>query len=423
MESGAVVARAVGSWIRFGTFELFWYRGEKGVLKQLADYVIDYYFPGVKTQVLAVPAPEKGERPKEKLLVPARMSSVQGANTANGNGNPSQGLGGGGDTAGTPPTVPTTTTTTTTTTTKSNAGTAGGLATSLATEGTTLGRSSAWKGSNASLLSTAPFQPALGRKLSVATRPNLQVKEERTQTGEVKSVVVEPYASGTMVDIELNIYARFFREVIRRTSITVAHWQAVGFCHGVLNSVGNFSYTVYLKSFEFRIRSFSFMFWSRLYLTLCLCLCRITCRFWVLPLIMDRLCSWTSTTHGPTAIYQVLFAARFFLVLSGSTLKWLLIDVDEVGRYRFEHQPKIALWNLSKLGRALVELVALDEDGNPQRSSESGPLVDGSDIIRQLLDLFEPMFVEKYTELMRKVSPNGETPTTHILFELFFFSD
>lgn len=33
-----------------------------------------------------------------------------------------------------------------------------------------------------------------------------------------------------------DVVERFFKEVVRRTAETAAHWQCVGFCHGVLNT-------------------------------------------------------------------------------------------------------------------------------------------------------------------------------------------
>lgn len=44
-ESGAIVCRAAPSWIRFGSFEIHYYREEWRELRQLVDYVIRYHFP------------------------------------------------------------------------------------------------------------------------------------------------------------------------------------------------------------------------------------------------------------------------------------------------------------------------------------------------------------------------------------------
>ena len=46
-EPGAVLARLARSHVRFGHFEHFFHRGEKEEVRQLADYVIGEYFPGL----------------------------------------------------------------------------------------------------------------------------------------------------------------------------------------------------------------------------------------------------------------------------------------------------------------------------------------------------------------------------------------
>jgi uncharacterized protein YdiU (UPF0061 family) len=45
VETAAVVTRMAPSFVRFGSFEFFFWRGENEALKQLADYVIDAFFP------------------------------------------------------------------------------------------------------------------------------------------------------------------------------------------------------------------------------------------------------------------------------------------------------------------------------------------------------------------------------------------
>jgi hypothetical protein len=47
MESGAILSRVAQSWVRFGTFELLWYRGEKVSLRKIVDYLIQNYFQRV----------------------------------------------------------------------------------------------------------------------------------------------------------------------------------------------------------------------------------------------------------------------------------------------------------------------------------------------------------------------------------------
>ncbi|KAJ3054366.1 hypothetical protein HK102_011532, partial [Quaeritorhiza haematococci] len=43
-ETGAVVCRLAPTWIRFGSFELFSWRGDVENLRLLADYVIEHHF-------------------------------------------------------------------------------------------------------------------------------------------------------------------------------------------------------------------------------------------------------------------------------------------------------------------------------------------------------------------------------------------
>lgn len=47
-EKGAVVLRMSPSWVRFGTFEYFYYSGKHDKLEQLADYVLNQTFPHLK---------------------------------------------------------------------------------------------------------------------------------------------------------------------------------------------------------------------------------------------------------------------------------------------------------------------------------------------------------------------------------------
>lgn len=95
-------------------------------------------------------------------------------------------------------------------------------------------------------------------------------------------------------------YLAFFREVVARTAFLVAHWQAVGFAHGVLNT-DNMS-----------IRG-------------------------------DTL------DYGPYGFMEE-FDPGFICNHS-----------DEGGRYAFDQQPKIAFWNLAALGQALLTLISVDD--------------------------------------------------------------
>ena len=44
-ETGAIVTRLAPSFLRFGSFEVFFYRGQKDALKTLADFALAHYFP------------------------------------------------------------------------------------------------------------------------------------------------------------------------------------------------------------------------------------------------------------------------------------------------------------------------------------------------------------------------------------------
>lgn len=91
-------------------------------------------------------------------------------------------------------------------------------------------------------------------------------------------------------------YANLLRQVTTRTATLMAHWQAVGFCHGVMNT-DNMS---------------------------------------VLGLTLD---------YGPFQFMDRYNPAR---VCNHS---------DTQGRYAFEHQPAVAHWNLYCLGQALLPLL------------------------------------------------------------------
>jgi uncharacterized protein YdiU (UPF0061 family) len=55
-ETAALVTRLAPSFVRFGSFEVFYYRNQIEPIKQLADYVIERYYPDLKN--LADPYPE-----------------------------------------------------------------------------------------------------------------------------------------------------------------------------------------------------------------------------------------------------------------------------------------------------------------------------------------------------------------------------
>ena len=96
-----------------------------------------------------------------------------------------------------------------------------------------------------------------------------------------------------------NPYAKLLEAVAERTAHTVAQWQAVGFCHGVMNTdnMSMLGLTIDYGPFQF----------------------------------LD--------TFDPTHICN---------------------HSDDQGRYAFNRQPNIAYWNLFCLGQALLPLIAAD---------------------------------------------------------------
>lgn len=93
-----------------------------------------------------------------------------------------------------------------------------------------------------------------------------------------------------------NRYANLLQAVVERTAVMVAHWQSVGFCHGVMNT-DNMS---------------------------------------MLGLTMD---------YGP------------FQFLDAYDPSHICNHTDQGGRYAFDQQPEIAHWNLYALAQALLPLI------------------------------------------------------------------
>lgn len=119
-------------------------------------------------------------------------------------------------------------------------------------------------------------------------------------------------------------YVQFFREVVDRTLRMVIHWQRVGFVHGVMNT-DNMS---------------------------------------ILGLTMD---------YGP------------YGWLEDYDHNWTPNTTDAQGRrYRFGHQPSVALWNLVKLANALIHL-----------TKDAAPL-------QAALDTFRDDYEDQYLSMMRQ---------------------
>lgn len=117
-------------------------------------------------------------------------------------------------------------------------------------------------------------------------------------------------------------YLRFLNEVITRTAKLMAKWQAVGFAHGVMNT-DNMS----ILGLTFDYGPFGFM-----------------------------------ETYDPGFICN---------------------HSDHGGRYAFDQQPQIGLWNLSCLAQALTPIIAVEE-------------------AQEALENYEPTYFEHYIELMGK---------------------
>ncbi|KAF9436924.1 hypothetical protein BGZ76_002548 [Entomortierella beljakovae] len=97
-----------------------------------------------------------------------------------------------------------------------------------------------------------------------------------------------------------NRYAKMFEQIAHRTAVMVSGWQSIGFCHGVMNT-DNMS---------------------------------------VLGLTID---------YGPYAF------------LDKYDPGWICNHSDSEGRYSFQQQPGICLWNLSKLALTLENLIGAQE--------------------------------------------------------------
>ncbi|ORX89448.1 UPF0061-domain-containing protein [Basidiobolus meristosporus CBS 931.73] len=142
---------------------------------------------------------------------------------------------------------------------------------------------------------------------------------------------------------DVNKYGQFFEEVTKRTAKLIARWQTVGFCHGVMNT-DNMS---------------------------------------ILGLTID---------YGP------------FGFLDSFDPEWICNHSDDMGRYSYNNQPGVGLWNLSKLGRTMLDLIgggriysSKDETGEMDES-----LKKGEQMVRSALEKYGDVFVEEYTALMRK---------------------
>jgi uncharacterized protein YdiU (UPF0061 family) len=154
-------------------------------------------------------------------------------------------------------------------------------------------------------------------------------------------------------------YARFFATVVERTARLMARWQIVGFAHGVMNT-DNFS---------------------------------------ILGLTLD---------YGP---YGFMETYQPGLICN---------HTDELGRYAFDRQPTIGLWNCYALGEALSSLIAESDRATPlaryaeiyratyidllrEKLGLQGAREDDTDLLLGLLELLERRRVD-WTRFWRALS-------------------
>ncbi|GAB7215989.1 YdiU family protein [Dickeya oryzae] len=116
-------------------------------------------------------------------------------------------------------------------------------------------------------------------------------------------------------------YSLWFSDVVERTARLIAHWQAVGFAHGVMNT-DNMS---------------------------------------ILGLTID---------YGP------------FGFMDDYQPDYVCNHSDHQGRYAFDNQPAVALWNLHRLAQSLSGLIPVER-------------------LQQALEGYEPALMQRFGELMR----------------------
>src|SRR5437588_543388 len=134
-----------------------------------------------------------------------------------------------------------------------------------------------------------------------------------------------------------NRYRTLLDLVISRQAALIAKWQLVGFIHGVMNT-DNMSI------------------------------------------------AGETIDYGPCAFMDVYHPGTVFS------------SIDQMGRYAYRNQPRIAQWNLARFAECLLPLLAQSEDAGLQQAQEA-------------LDAFAPHFEAAYTSgLRRKLGLHEERP-------------
>lgn len=124
-------------------------------------------------------------------------------------------------------------------------------------------------------------------------------------------------------------YVAWFRDVVRRTAVMIARWQAIGFAHGVMNT-DNMS---------------------------------------ILGLTMD---------YGPYGF------------LDDYNPAFICNHSDYQGRYSFENQPVVAQWNLQRLAQTLSPFIAVDALNGALDEYQTELLTEYGSLMRSKLGLFVP---------------------------------
>jgi len=130
---------------------------------------------------------------------------------------------------------------------------------------------------------------------------------------------------------QANPYLALFETVMQRTARLIAQWQAVGFAHGVMNS-DNMS---------------------------------------TLGLTID---------YGPFGFVEAYQPG------------YICNHSDHSGRYAFDQQPEIGLFNLCCLAQALLPLFMEPEEDSPDKAVE---------MAKDILAQYQPLYIKEYTSLMR----------------------
>ncbi|KAG0208724.1 hypothetical protein BGX28_000422 [Mortierella sp. GBA30] len=258
-EPGSIVCRVAPSWIRFGSFEIFFYRKDRKNLRQLAEYVCN--------EVFSLPKDD----PKEITRFGEEFRKME------------------------------------------------------------------------------VHKPAIDKVEEASSSVKKDETDPAATEGAMEGAPVAEPEHQHDKPMYRNRFAKMFEEVARRTALMVSGWQAIGFCHGVMNT-DNMS---------------------------------------ILGLTID---------YGPYAFLDKYDPA------------WICNHSDTEGRYSFQQQPGICLWNLGRLALTLENLIGAQErvdDLEWLREQESDPEKEkhlkesASDIVIEILNKsFRDVFLKDYRERM-----------------------